>query len=184
MGRKYVIRDQNGLYFVTFTVVNWVDVFIRDEYREIIIESLRFCQKNKGLKVYAYCIMTSHVHLIISSKEGFNLSETIRDFKSFTSGKLKRCIMENGRESRRKWLMEMFRHAGEQNKRNTGFQLWQQDNHPIELDINEMMEQRLNYIHNNPVVAGFVNDPNSWVWSSCADYEKGLKGKLDIIYIE
>jgi len=184
MGRKYAIRDQQGLHFVTFTVVNWIDLFIRDEYKETIIESLRYCQKRKGLSVYAYCIMTSHIHLIVSSEEGANLSDVIRDFKSYTSTQLKNKIKENSKESRREWLIWMFERAGKKNKRNDSFQLWQQNNHPIELSSNEMMDQRLDYIHNNPVEAGFVDDPNSWVWSSCSSYQKNKEGKIDVCFIE
>ncbi|MEM8845419.1 MAG: transposase, partial [Pseudomonadota bacterium] len=70
------------------------------------------------------------------------------------------------------------------NKRNSTFQLWQQHNHPIELSTNEMMDQRLNYIHNNPVEAGFVSDPSAWIWSSCASYECDALGLIDLVYIE
>ena len=85
MGRKYAIRSQEGLHFVTFTVVYWLDIFIRDRYRNVFYESIEYCQKNKGLNVHAYCIMSSHVHLIISANASNKLSEIIRDLKSFTS---------------------------------------------------------------------------------------------------
>ena len=85
MGRKYAVRNQDALHFVTFTVVYWIDVFIRDRYRNVFYESLEYCQKNKGLNVHAYCIMSSHVHLIISASGNSNLTEIIRDLKSFTS---------------------------------------------------------------------------------------------------
>jgi putative transposase len=167
MGRKYVIRDQQAVYFVTFTVVNWIDLFIRDEYREIIIQSLIYCQKNKGLRVHAYCIMSSHIHLIISAQPDCKLTDIIRDMKSYTSTALKKCIKEHSHESRREWLVWLFERAGKKNKRNNDFQLWQQHNHPIELTTKEMENQRLDYVHNNPVEAGFVNDPTAWQWSSC-----------------
>ena len=183
MARKYAIRDQEAIYFVTFTVVNWIDLFIRDEYREIILKSLKYCQENKGLIVHAYCIMTSHVHLIISSGVGISLSDVIRDYKSYTSGTLKKSIKEHPQESRKEWMIWMFERAGKKNKRNQDFQLWQQHNHPIELSTKEMIDQRLDYIHNNPVTGGFVDDPTAWQWSSCADYEKGLAGKLNLVYL-
>ena len=156
MGRKYAIRDQGAVHFVTFTVVNWIDVFIRNDYKELIIESLKYCQANKGLNIHAYCIMTSHVHLIISVSEGFVLSEVIRDLKSYTSTHLKKTISDNRAESRREWMLWMFERAGKKNKRNNSFQFWQQHNHPIELSNYEMASQRLQYVHNNPVDAGFV----------------------------
>jgi putative transposase len=83
MGRKYIIRDQSKPYFVTFTIVNWIDVFIRDIYKQIVIESLAYCQQNKGLQVYAYCVMTSHIHLILGVEEGYLLEDVVRDLKSF-----------------------------------------------------------------------------------------------------
>jgi putative transposase len=161
MARKYAIRDQEAIYFITFTVVNWIDLFIRDEYREIILKSLRYCQENKGLIVHAYCIMTSHVHLIVSIGDGNNLSDVIRDYKSFTSGALKQSIKEHPKESRKEWMIWMFERAGKKNKRNQDFQLWQQHNHPIQLSTQEMIDQRLDYIHNNPMVGGFVDDPTA-----------------------
>lgn len=184
MGRKYTINDQEALHFVTFTVVNWIDLFIRDIYREVLIDSLKYCQKNKGLNIHAYCIMSSHLHLILSAQEGFVLSDIIRDFKSFTSTSLKKVIAANVQESRREWLMWMFERAGRRNSRNGKFQLWQQNNHPVELSTNELMDQRLSYIHNNPVEAGHVDDPCAWIWSSCSSYERGDEGKIALIYIE
>ncbi len=67
MAFAYTIKDQFGLYFLTFTVHQWADVFTRRDYTNIIIESLQFCQKEKGLKIYAWVIMSNHIHLIIQS---------------------------------------------------------------------------------------------------------------------
>jgi REP element-mobilizing transposase RayT len=91
MGRKFKIRDQEKLYFVTFTIVNWIDVYIRNIYREIIIDDLKYCQENKGLIVSAWCIMTSHVHLIIGTQEGYLIEDAIRDLKSCTSRNSRKC---------------------------------------------------------------------------------------------
>jgi len=117
----------------------------------MLIDSLDYCQLHKGLRVHAYCLMTSHVHLILSVAEGNRLSDVIRDFKGYTSSRLRQLISENNRESRRKWLLWMLERAGKRDNRNSGFQLWQQHSHPIELNTNEKVCQRLNYIHNNPV---------------------------------
>lgn len=124
MGRKYTVRDQTQLHFVTFTVINWLDIFIRNSYKEKFRESLEYCQKHKGLNVHAYCIMTSHVHLIVSVRDGGNLSDVIRDLKSFTAREIVRLISENGQESRREWLLCMFERAGKKNKRNGLFQFF------------------------------------------------------------
>ena len=85
MARKYAIGDQQAIYFVTFTVIEWIDIFIRPSYNEILVEGLKYCQKEKGLRVYAFCIMTSHIHLIISAKDPNKLSDIIREYKSYTS---------------------------------------------------------------------------------------------------
>ncbi len=183
MGRKYAIYDQQAIHFVTFTVVYWIDLFIRDEYREIIIDSLKYCHRHKGLDVHAYCIMTSHVHLILSVCEDRVLSDVIRDMKGYTSRQLRQAITNHPAESRRAWLLWMGQRAGQKNKRNHYFQLWQQHNHPIELSSVAMTEQRLDYVHNNPVEAGFVNDPTAWQWSSCQAYETGTDDGVVTAYL-
>jgi len=183
MGRKYRIHDQQELYFVTFTVVNWVDVFIRDDYRQIVVDSIKYCQQNKGLQIYAWCIMTSHVHLIIGTDGSKKLEAIIRDLKSFTSRHMRLAIENHNGESRKEWMMWIFKQAGLRNSNNKDFQLWQQHNHPIELSKPDILKQRLAYIHNNPVAAGFVPEPENWKWSSAYDYCGG-KGEIDIIFIE
>lgn len=72
-GNRYKIADQNALYFVTFTVVNWIDVFTRRTYKIEVVNSLNYCIQQKGLKVYAWCLMSNHIHLIVSATEGFRL---------------------------------------------------------------------------------------------------------------
>ena len=105
MGRKYAIRSQVHFYFVTFTVVYWLDVFIREEYRNIFIESVRYCQKEKGLIVGAWCIMTSHVHLVLGTKGEHKLEDIIRDLKVILLGIFK--YMENNpRESRKECALD------------------------------------------------------------------------------
>ncbi len=147
MSRKYKIRDSNRLYFVTFTVIHWIDVFIREEYRAVFVDSIKYCQKEKGLEVYAWCIMTSHVHLIVGSNKE-PLEGIIRDLKSFTSSSIRKLLenKESVAESRREWMYWMMQRAGRKNNNNNDFQFWQQHNHPIELDSNELMDQKLEYI--------------------------------------
>lgn len=177
MSRKYKIRDREKLYFVTFTVIQWLDVFIRREYKDIFLNSIRYCQQNKGLELYAYCIMSSHVHLIIGRQGEQKLEDIIRDIKKFTSVKIIEAIENNPQESRRELLLWLFERAGRGNSNNTNFQFWQQHNHPIELSTNEMIEQRLQYIHNNPVEAGIVLSPEDYLYSSAINYA-GLPEKL------
>ena len=178
MSRNYKIRDQGGVYFVTMTIVGWIDIFTRTEYRDIYLESVRYCQKEKGLVVYAWCMMSNHVHLIVRAEED-NLSGVIRDLKKFTSKKLFAAIEENAEESRRNWIVAIFRRNGEFNHNNLNFQVWQQHNQPIELYSAAAIDQKLHYIHENPVRAGWVEYPWEYLYSSARDYAD-RKGLLDI----
>ncbi len=119
MSRKYKIRDQDKLYFVTFTVIQWLDVFTRREYRDIFLDSLRYCKKNKGLEVCAYCIMPSHVHLVIGRNTESPLEGIIRDIKKFTSLKIIEAISNNPQESRKELFLWLFKRAGAYNSNNT-----------------------------------------------------------------
>lgn len=181
MSRKFKFRDQSKLYFVSFATVYWVDLFVRPEYNELLLESLKYCQNEKGLEVYGWCVMTSHVHLIIGTKDK-PLQDILRDFKSYTSRKLKNEIDQHPSESRREWIKWMMKRAGSKNGNNKEWQLWQQHNHPIELNTNELLEQKLDYLHNNPVESGFVSESYHWKYSSAIDYSGG-KGLIDIQYI-
>ncbi len=184
MGRKYAIRNQNSIHFVTFTVVNWIDVFTREAYRAIFLESLKYCQRKKGLEIYAWCLMTNHVHMIIAAANNFALSDVVRDLKAYTSRHIRKAIESDANESRKDWMLRLMIGEGNLNPNNKDFQFWQQHNHPIELDSNEMIDSRLNYLHNNPVKAGFVENPEDWCYSSAADYSGGKKGLIDIIFLE
>ncbi len=179
----YKIRNQNAIHFVTFAVVKWVDVFTRKEYKDILLESLKHCQREKGLIIYAWVIMSNHVHFILSAKENFELSSILRDFKKHTSFKIRELIENNFYESRKEWMLNIFREAGLKNRRNMNYQFWRQDNKPIELDTNKMSEQRLNYIHENPVKEGIVDQPYHYLYSSACDYA-GMKGLLDIDFLD
>jgi REP element-mobilizing transposase RayT len=183
MSRKYKIRDQEKLYFVTFTVIHWLDVFIRQEYCDIFLDSLRYCQKQKGLELCAYVIMSSHVHLIIGKHGDGKLEGVIRDIKKFTSVKIIESIKSNSHESRKELLLLLFERAGKKNKQNTHYQFWQHDSHPIELFSNELIDQKLDYIHHNPVNAGIVLSPEHYVYSSAINYAGLSEQLIDVILI-
>ena len=108
MGFEHRIKDQSGLYFITCTVHQWVDIFTRETYIEILLDSLRFCQNQKGLKIYAWVVMTNHIHLIVRSNQN-NLSDIIRDFKKYTSTTIYKAIENNAKESRKKWLLWLLK---------------------------------------------------------------------------
>ncbi|MBR8538406.1 transposase [Carboxylicivirga sediminis] len=171
MSRKYKFHNPEGVYFISFAVQGWVDVFTRNCYKDILIDSLEYCQKNKGLELFAWCIMTNHVHLIARAEYGFLLSDILRDFKKFTSKAIIMAIKENIQESRKEWLLQQF-------VTENGNRFWRSDNKPIELWSNKVIDQKLNYLHNNPVEEGLVFHPEDYVYSSARDYS-GEKGLLD-----
>ncbi len=183
MSEKYRIKSLDELYFVTFSTVNWIDVFTRNEYKDIFLESLRFCQEKKDMDLHAYCLMTNHAHLIVSTR-GRPLPETIRDMKQFTAKRILKAIQDNLDESRKDWMLWMFARAGRKIASNEIYQFWQHHSHPIELFTPEMTAQKLDYIHDNPVKAGFVNNPCDWTYSSARKYHADEKLPLDIILIE
>jgi putative transposase len=175
------ITNPEALYFITFATVQWVDVFSRSNYVDILLDSLRYCQKEKGLRIHGWCIMSNHVHLIISTQVGHHPSDVLRDLKKFTSKQIVAAIEDKKLpESRRGWMLWLFRKAGEANSKNTFYQFWQQENHPIEIFSNKFIDQKLAYIHENPVKSGLVDEPWEYRYSSARDYMCNKKGLLEV----
>lgn len=172
---NYFIKDQNAVYFLTFTVVDWVDVFTRKEYKVVVADSLNYCIANKGLEVFAWCLMSNHLHLVCRAKENYRISDIIRDFKKFTAKAILE-IIETEPESRRDWMLYRFEFAGKFDNRISKYRFWQDTNHAILLDRNELIDQKINYIHQNPVRAMIVERPEEYLYSSARDYsgEKGI----------
>ena len=179
MSNKYKFLNPQGIYFVTFTVINWIDLFIRNEYRDIMLDSWRFCCKNKGMDLYAWVIMTNHIHMIMGSQQN-NPENIMRDMKRWTSIQLKEAIRNNPRESRKDWMLQLMEEAGKENSTHNEFQLWQPENHPIELYTPEVASQKLDYLHYNPVKAGFTDLPENYLFSSARDYYTNRKGLIEV----
>jgi REP-associated tyrosine transposase len=180
MSRKYKFHDNDKLYFISFATVYWIDVFVREEYFKVIIDSWRHCQEMKGLEIYGWCIMPSHVHMIIGSKKD-KLEDIVRDMKKHTSLELKEAIKNNVHESRKEWMLWMMERAGKKNTNNKDWQFWQQHNKPLEITGQEMFDEKLLYIHQNPVQAGFVTKEEDWKYSSAKDF-CGMKGLVVLCY--
>ncbi|MCO5280828.1 MAG: transposase [Chitinophagales bacterium] len=179
MGSSYQITDPHGIYFLTFQVVDWVDIFSRKIYRDIVVDSLNFCVANKHLKITAWVIMSNHVHAIMHSEQN-NLSDIVRDFKAHTGREILKQI-ETAVESRQVWMQHVFAFNARKHKRNEKQQLWTHENHAVYLEPTrpEMLESRINYIHQNPVRAGWVELAEHYLYSSAVDYT-GRKGLVNI----
>jgi len=175
--------ETSALHFVTMTVIEWIDVFTRKDYCETIIDSLKYCQVQKGLEIFAYVIMSNHLHLIIACKEGGNLSDILHDFKQFTSRKIVKQIQEIA-ESRREWMLERMAISASQTKGKAKYyQFWQEGNHAEVLHSNDFILQKLTYLHQNPVRAGIVMQAEHYVYSSAINY-CGKKGGLEVILLD
>lgn len=162
MAFSYKIRDQYGIYFVTFTVNQWVDVFSRPIYAELLLESIKHCQKHKGLLVYAYIILTNHCHLIIGSKKE-PLSDIIRDLKKYTAKSIIKAIEENPHESRKNWLLWLL-------KKDDGIWFWKEGYHGEEITSQYFLDTKIRYIHQNPVKAGILEKEEEYLLSSCGEF--------------
>ena len=180
MSTGYKIEEQDGLHFVTFQIVKWIDIFTRKIYRDIVIDSLRFCQENKNLEIYAFVVMSNHLHLLLKSGKS-DLSNTIKEFKSFTAKQILEAI-DTETESRREWILNLFEFSAKQHKRNEKYQVWTHGNHAEFAYSNQFIDSKINYIHENPVRAGIVEKAEDYLYSSARNYAN-LDGMLDVILI-
>ena len=179
MPTGYQIKDQSKAHFLTFQVVYWVDLFARQIYRDIVIDSLKYCQREKGLEIFAFVVMSNHIHALLRSSNE-KLSDTIRDFKKYTSKKIIEAIKDNSEESRKEWMLRLFKHAAKRQNKTGEYQVWTHENHAVEVSSNAFIESKVEYIHNNPVNAGLVKNPEDYVYSSAPVYA-GEEGLLEII---
>jgi REP element-mobilizing transposase RayT len=169
-----------GLFYLTFQIVGWIDLFTRKIYRDIALESLKYCQINKGLNLFACVIMSNHLHLLAQSETG-DLSGIIRDFKNYTSKKFLE-VMNDSIESRRDWMKMVFEYHGKYKSKQTN-QVWTHENHAEHIYSEKFIKQKIDYIHNNPMRAGLVEKPEDYLYSSARNYAD-LDNLLDVIKID
>ena len=177
MNRNELSTD--GIYFITITVVDWIDIFIRPKYKHIIVDSLAYCQQQKGLNIYAWVLMSNHLHAIISTDEPYTVSNALRDFKKFTSKRILEELKNDCQESRREWMFDKFCFATTHDKKRLKYRLWQDGYHPELLHTHLFCQQKLDYIHANPVKQEIVTQPEDYLYSSAIDYAGG-KGLIEI----
>ena len=182
MSTKYKATTTEDAYFITITTVGWIDIFTRLNQRYVLTQALEHCQQEKGLEIYAYCIMSSHLHLLCKATNGAILSDIIRDFKKHTSKKIIKTIMEEP-ESRREWLLDFFQKACVHLKRNQQYKVWQDGYHAEHVYSNAFINQKVNYIHNNPVKDKIVSLPEDYYFSSARNYAS-LDNDLEVILLD
>jgi putative transposase len=173
MGRtRYKIYSDQQPHFFTITIVEWIPLFMNPAIVALVLESLRFVQKERQVILDAYVIMEHHLHLIAS---GPDPGKTMKEFKSFTARKVIDFLKGHNSVP----LLEKLRRAKLRHKKESEYQLWQEGSHPEEIHNEKMLIQKIEYIHNNPVRRGYVDEPKHWRYSSARNYE-GEKGLLEI----
>ncbi|WP_029489200.1 REP-associated tyrosine transposase [Ochrovirga pacifica] len=172
MSEKYKVIDSSMPTFITCSFTQWADILTRPNYTSILDESLQFCINEKGLRIHYYVYMTNHIHLIATSAKN-KLQEIVRDFKRYTNKMLIQAIEDIG-ESRREWLLAKFKYEANRTKRANQYKVWKDGFHPVILDTAKKLEQRIHYIHANPVDEGFVSRPEYWKNSSYNFYAEEL----------
>jgi REP element-mobilizing transposase RayT len=165
----YKIRDPWAIHFVTCTIVDWVDLFTRSTYSDIIIDNFRFYQQQRNLEIYGYVIMSNHIHALLRQPESrWRLQDTLRDFKKMTARQIIQGV-QSLPESRRDWINHRFEWNAKQQSNRFIHQVWTDNNHPEEIFSYKFFNQKLVYTHMNPVRAGLVEEPQYWRYSSASD---------------
>ena len=173
MGRsRYKIYEPTHPHFITCTILHWIPVFTNKESVGIIIESLKYLQQHDNLKIYAYVILENHIHLIVQSDD---IAKDIGRFKSFTARKIIDLLKEKNVAT----ILDQLKFYKKSHKSDREFQLWQEGMQPKLIQNEIIMRQKIEYIHNNPVERGYVDDAAHWRYSSARVYE-GEDGVLKV----
>ena len=172
MRTRYKIIETDKIYFITSTIVEWLPVFTRRPYFEVLIDAFNYSRINKGLKIYAYVIMDNHFHLIC---QGDDLGKIIKEIKSYTA----REIIKLAEQNYKTWLLNQLSFYRLKHKADSIHQVWQEGNHPKQISSEEMLRQKMDYLHHNPVRAGLADKPEDWPYSSARNWA-GLPGMVEI----
>jgi putative transposase len=167
--------DENSLHFLTLVVLDHVEVFIKDKYFDVILNCLRYCQKNLGLLLYEFVIMKDHLHLIIAAQKGYELSKIVSSFKKFTTGEMLKLLKQDD------FLIYQLILDSERKKQRNDSQFWRQGNWPKLIVSPEFLDQKINYIHDNPVRKGYVVNQEDWKYSSARNRILGDSSLIEVL---
>ncbi|MDO9577437.1 MAG: hypothetical protein Q7J16_06090 [Candidatus Cloacimonadales bacterium] len=173
MRSRYKIIEEDQIYFITSTIVEWIPVFASEKYFQILVDSIKFCQENKNLKIHAYVFLDNHIHLIAS---GDDLANTIKSFKMFTAKEILNLLEKDQKH----WLLNQLQCYKKKYKISSEHQFWQEGYHPQMIDSESMFIQKAEYMHNNPVRRGLVDEPEFWKYSSAGYYINHETGVISI----
>lgn len=182
--KKEQKADPQACSYITFNTVDWVDVFVRPVYKQIIVDELNCCIVSKGLIVYAWCLMSNHLHLLARNSDPGGLARIERDFKKVTTNKILEAL-DTSTDLRKEWMLRRFEHCSQSLKRIEKFQVWQTCSNPSFIDFKQVfkLKEKVLHIHENPVRDGIVDRPEDYVFSSARDYD-GVKGLVRTTVID
>ena len=169
MSTRYKIQNQSACHFITFTVTQGIDLFTKHGSKRILTSSIAHCIKHKGLQLHAYVFMSNHIHLMASMAEGKSLSSCIRDLKRNTSKRLARYV-EMHADLRKDWMLNTFASEASKDNRHRKYKIWEEGCQASEIPQADLFDQKLNYMHENPVRAGYVSKPEDYLYSSAKHY--------------
>jgi REP element-mobilizing transposase RayT len=169
---RYKITEVNQPHFITCTILNWLPIFTRPESVKIIFNSINHLRKSDQLKLFGYVILENHLHLIVSSE---NLPQTIRKFKSYTARQIINLLKANNSKT----ILDQLMFYKKAHKTKTNFQVWQEGFAPKLIQSEEILRQKLEYIHLNPVKRGYVEQASHWLYSSARNYD-GCNGLIQV----
>ena len=172
MRTRYKIYEQKGIHFITSSIVGWIPIFTKEKYFDIIIKTLKYSKQYKKLHILSYVIMDNHIHAILSCD---NLSKFMKEFKSYTAKE----IIRNLGDDNNILILKKLRNYKKRGKTESRYQVWQEGFHPQEILNEEILKQKIEYIHNNPLRRGLVERPEQWIYSSASNYILGT-GLIDI----
>lgn len=177
---EHEYRENEGCYFITFNTVDWVDVFIRPVYKQVIVHTLNHFIDSKGLVVYAWCLMSHHLHLLAKAQQGAVMAELEKEYKLFTTKKILEAI-DTEPETRKQWMLERFENFGNMLRLMKKYHVWQNCSNPLYIDFKktDLLLEHFEHIHQNPVRDKIVDIPGEYLYSSARDYA-GIKGIVNI----
>ena len=163
--------NEKDACFITFQTVDWIDIFVRPVYKQVIVHTLNHFIESKGMIVYAWCLMTNHLHMLARAHDGSGLAMIEKEFKKYTTTKILEAI-DIEPDLRRAWMLQRFENFSLSLKKIEKFQLWQSCTNPVYIDCKQVykLQERVLYIHENPVRDGIVANPEHYLYSSAGDY--------------
>jgi REP element-mobilizing transposase RayT len=173
MRTRYRVNVELSVHFITSTIVEWLPVFTTAPCCDIVVRSFEYCRAHKNLKVHGWVIMDNHFHAIVS---GPDLSRTVADLKKFTA----RAILGQVKAEGREWLLNQLNYFCAAHKQVSAHQVWQEGVHPQSIIPDDIMLQKLEYLHNNPVKRGLVASPEHWRYSSAHEWLPGAIPRLRV----